>query len=164
MSTSSLPSLRQYVKDVVTKAGVWGEIPVPVEHIAASLRLMTMVFEPTGQFADMAGAINHEQGVIYFRAGDPAVRQRFTIAHEIGHAVLHKGKNLVDYRMNIDTPRDLCEIEANNFAAELLMPAEFFGPVWESRDEDVQRVATHFGVSTDAARFRAINLGLARLY
>ena len=58
-------------------------------------------------------------------------RQRFTIAHEIGHHVLHADAlvgqvhvdKLVLRRNEVSaTGKDLMEIEANNFAAELLMP------------------------------------------
>lgn len=58
----------------------------------------------------------------------PLPRRRFTAAHELGHAVLHRermGRFRVDakVREDADDPDEL-EREANRFAAELLMPAE----------------------------------------
>ena len=57
-------------------------------------------------------------------------RQRFTIAHEIGHFLLHTDEDVhIDEKRPIGRRDDLssqavdaCEIEANQFAAELLMP------------------------------------------
>lgn len=96
-------------------------------------------------------------------------RLRFTLAHELGHACLHQGDGcLVDgYRARRDalsttgTNRD--EVEANAFAAELLMPevvvrrlAEKAGRVEE---DDVRRLAGRFGVSPMAMTVRLDSLG-----
>ena len=94
----------------------------------------------------------------------PAVRQRFTLAHELGHAVLHHGSKHIDYRRNFSAPDDPREVEANKFAAELLMPEGEFRGVWASRYADRARVAAYFGVSEDAAKYRAANLGLPDRY
>jgi hypothetical protein len=62
-------------------------------------------------------------------------RRRFTIAHELGHLRLHEGRPLIvdhvvrvrinarDHRSSLATDRE--EIEANRFAAALLMPPDF---------------------------------------
>ena len=56
---------------------------------------------------------------------EPEFRQRFTIAHEIGHIILgHKGKSyrtadMTKYKSTIDR---MNEVAANNFAADLIMP------------------------------------------
>ena len=54
-------------------------------------------------------------------------RKRFTIAHELGHYILHKNKNYINCTMEdfYDwTGRKQIETEANYFASELLMPSE----------------------------------------
>jgi hypothetical protein len=55
--------------------------------------------------------------------GKPYVRQRFTVAHELGHFFMHK-KPIVDrarvLRRSLQWDRK--ELEANVFAAELLTP------------------------------------------
>jgi Zn-dependent peptidase ImmA (M78 family) len=61
------------------------------------------------------------------------VRQRFTIGHELGHLTLHHGHDLILERLvrlnfrdaTSSTANDEEEIEANHFAAELLMPHDF---------------------------------------
>lgn len=54
--------------------------------------------------------------LIFLNKGQPGDRQRFSLAHEIGHLVMH------------DYPTPNMEEEANQFASELLMPAEDIGP------------------------------------
>ena len=56
-------------------------------------------------------------------------RKRFAIAHEIGHFMLHKGTQLIlcsEEDMHVWKESKTQEMEANEFAASLLMPYEFF--------------------------------------
>lgn len=65
---------------------------------------------------------------IWVNPFDPDVRQRFTAAHELGHYIngdLESNSSIVDtpdtlYRT--DGHSNPCEVRANKFAAELLMP------------------------------------------
>ncbi|WP_223181767.1 ImmA/IrrE family metallo-endopeptidase [Stenotrophomonas lacuserhaii] len=90
------------------------------------------------------------------------VRQRFTIAHEIAHYVLHRNKQseFLDHtfaRRNDD--RSTMEREADQFAAELLMPEiEVRGAV-DNGLRKLNDLARHFDVSTLAMRYRLDNLG-----
>lgn len=92
-------------------------------------------------------------------------RDRFTIAHELGHYVLHylwpkqngKPVTAVEAR-RYGSGR--VEWEANWFAAAFLMPAEPFRTAWEELGGILGEVAGRFGVSTEAARIRAEYLGL----
>jgi Zn-dependent peptidase ImmA (M78 family) len=69
-------------------------------------------------------------GMIFVNASDIVVRQRFTAAHELGHFVLHRDEmggllSRADTTETIELTQsesDLHELEANQFAAELLMP------------------------------------------
>lgn len=64
--------------------------------------------------------------VVYVDSGEPYARQRFTAAHEIGHFVLHRdkiGDRIEDnHLLRSDRLSDRVEVEANRFAAHLLMP------------------------------------------
>lgn len=100
-------------------------------------------------------------------------RQRFTTAHEIGHFILHKTQVHIDKGFSVvlrdpasSQAVDPEEIEANQFAAELLMPEDMvrrdapkylqdFGD-----EEGLDRLATRYGVSTQAMAFRLANLSL----
>ena len=90
-----------------------------------------------------------------------AVRQRFTLAHELGHHRLGHG-------LSVDSPAALAggshaphEVQANAFAAELLVPRaavirwaqEQDGPLRVDL-ELVVRLAAAFGISAKAARVR----------
>ncbi|HEY9013269.1 MAG TPA: ImmA/IrrE family metallo-endopeptidase [Devosia sp.] len=81
-------------------------------------------------------------------------RQRFTVAHELGHYFLHRDSEPFEdgllFRRENQINRK--EREANEFAALLLMPAiEFRQAIG---DGDIENVAARFGVSRQAAEFR----------
>ncbi len=150
--------------------------PVPLEKlvIAEGIRLA---------FDSIGG--NDVSGMLYRRGTTTVMvvneqhhlhRQRFTIAHEIGHHRLHDADAYLDgtatqrFRDGTSaTGTDREEREANAFAAALLMPADwvhdhFMDMVTTRRavDEDsvVARLAHQFDVSEQAMRFRLVNLGL----
>ena len=88
-------------------------------------------------------------------------RQRFTLAHELGHFFLHRWKcqNFTDkmlFRKNETSPM---EVEANNFAADLLMPEREFRDYIGEKSSKVEELAEHFAVSALAVRVRAKKLG-----
>ncbi|QRF90883.1 hypothetical protein CLH39_11855 [Alcaligenes faecalis] len=92
------------------------------------------------------------------------LRDRFTIAHELGHWVLHyvgvgadeNGGPMIATRYG--TGR--VETEANWFAAAFLMPNEEFRGAWRRHSGDLSVVADIFGVSEAAATVRAEALSL----
>src|SRR6202167_2516650 len=108
------------------------EIPVPVEKIAKSLGARV-------RFSPLDDELS---GFVFIKDGVPIIgvnslhhpnRQRFTIAHEIGHLELHR--NMIATAVHVDKSFpalmrnsqsaagiEQVEIEANQFAAELLMP------------------------------------------
>ena len=124
--------------------------------------------------------------VIGINALDAAVRQRFTIAHEIGHLLLHAEPLHLDPGHNLavmppptgtkpalrfsrnqisSKAKDPREIEANRFAAALLMPAHFLSrdlrgmriPITE---DAIAELAMRYQVSRQAMTFRLMNLGV----
>lgn len=119
-----------------------------------------------------------KKAIIGVNASHHQNRQRFTIAHEIGHYLMHPGEPFhvdgmkVAFRINrrdgeSSTGLDDSEREANLFAAELLMPARFLRKDLNAKDIDllddanvVNELARDYGVSAQALTFRLINLGL----
>jgi Zn-dependent peptidase ImmA (M78 family) len=148
------------------------EPPVPVERIA---RLCGAQIRYVPSSADLSGLIFQENGnvIIGVNALHAKTRQRFTIAHELGHLELHNhGELHVDRNFRV-MPRnakssqatDPEEIEANTFAAELLMPEHMLehdlqqhSVDWED-DEFLRSLAERYKVSVQALIFRLINLG-----
>jgi Zn-dependent peptidase ImmA (M78 family) len=151
--------------------------PVPVDALAelegAEVRYR--------QFDDdVSGLLLREEdlAIIGVNAGHAKTRQRFTIAHELGHLTLksHKGRPVIvehlsrarvhwrDGTSGQATERE--EIEANQFAAALLMPQVMIeGDFWplagrHPHDVVVARMARRYGVSEQAMHFRLVNLAL----
>ena len=124
-----------------------------------------------------AGTHDYETSIITVNALDPVYRQRFTIAHEIGHKVYnHKGirnrttQDQIDaISQNEESRLDvLIERQANSFASKLLMPKKLLTEVKNKLEDnkeirsDRQRIiklAEKFNVSYIAMEYRlgAIN-------
>lgn len=88
-------------------------------------------------------------------------RQRYTIAHELGHYCLHRSDDMVfeDQVFFRNIERSHIETEANRFAAELLMPHETFERFLHQGIVNIEELANKFGVSPVALRVRAQQLG-----
>jgi len=95
-------------------------------------------------------------------------RQRFTLAHELGHIRCgHDGRLAVDtFETLSGVTTDSREIQANAFAAEFLAPAEGVRAMVTAEPtlETIVQVAARFGLSTIAALYRLNTLGLTRRY
>ena len=94
-------------------------------------------------------------------------RDRFTIAHELGHFIVHyawrKQKALLqdEKMMALRRDSDRVEWEANWFAAAFLMPSKKFKEHFDACGGDINSTAAAFCVSSAAAEIRARSLGLA---
>lgn len=164
--------------DILVECGI-KKPPVPVEEIAS--RYDIEVCQLRGN-SDIFGAILRTNGRVLI-AVNPAQhpnRQRFTLAHELGHYFCHpqEAEHVDrDFRIswrNSDSSKgvDWKEIEANQFAAVLLMPEEFLrrdldrivvgrdlaAPVFD--EPTIKHLASRYMVSPAAMRFRLANLGL----
>ena len=88
------------------------------------------------------------------------VRDRFTIAHELGHLLLHYDELNDEQQVFYRYGRSAIETEANIFAAALLMPEEAFRRVFTECGDDFRCIAKRFDVSRTTAEIRARVLGL----
>ncbi|RWM02076.1 MAG: ImmA/IrrE family metallo-endopeptidase [Mesorhizobium sp.] len=89
---------------------------------------------------------------VYAKAWAGDGRARFTVAHEIGHLFLHTGRPMARASSRANIPKfRLSEPQANQFAAELLMPRRFMNQL-----DAVHTVALRHGVSIEAARNRIL--------
>ena len=111
--------------------------------------------------AGLAGAciVKRGRSFIFVNASEAVVRQRFTLAHELGHHELRHG-SVLDTVQALSDSRDPREIEANGFAAEFLAPLQAIDNwIRANRSpavdlEVVVRLAASFGISAQAARYR----------
>lgn len=124
-------------------------------------------FEPT-----LSGCYVAKHRVIGVNKSHASTRQRFTVAHEIAHAILHADndaalfldEHAVHLRDSTMFPR-ATEIEANRFAAELLMPESevrqlVSSPVEIYDEEAITAIARAFDVSPQAFTVRLFELDL----
>lgn len=150
--------------------------PVQVEVIARAEGI-TVVLEDLGG-DDVSGMLYRKTGTSLIIVNDRhhRHRQRFTIAHEIGHADLHESDTYLDGSASLRfrdersaTGTDTEEREANGFAAAMLMPEEWVrrdfmrivtGRRIVKEDDVITKLAKDFDVSEQAMRLRVVNLNL----
>lgn len=141
--------------------------------------LEELVAKTGGQLSfGSSGASDHESGsivakslddyTIYLSQNTSRLRDRFTIAHELGHLTLHLPKikeidpdavmRATRWVDETDEGKKRAEWEANWFAAAFLMPREAFIAAY--KEGGIARVQSEFDVSFSAAETRAKSLGL----
>jgi Zn-dependent peptidase ImmA (M78 family) len=88
-------------------------------------------------------------------------RQRYTLAHELGHYILHKEKNIdiVDTTFFRNSETDSIEYMANEFAAKLLMPQDKVEALINQGIKNIGELAEKFEVSASAMKYRVLSLG-----
>lgn len=126
---------------------------------------------------DFWGGAGSDSGSIEIRADQFEIRlasttgplrNRFTIAHEIGHFIMHylyrnqfmggSATWMVAERFGTDQ----AEREANAFAAAFLMPEAAYRAQYQAMDGRHVAIARKFGVSVAASEVRAKSLALER--
>ena len=137
--------------------------PVDLNGIASVLGAM-VTMDALGP--DIAGKIARAPKgyIITINNRDVRTRQRFTLAHEIAHLVLHKdliGDGVEDNVLYRSTKlSDDVERQANRYAADILMPAGVVRRYFKSGQRAISELASIFEVSPEAMRIRLINLGV----
>lgn len=130
---------------------------------------------PLGDRADLGFALKKEKDIVIFTNSSSRLsREIFTLAHEIGHVILHFGteNSFIDDRSTISSGSiEEKEEEANYFAACLLMPADDVSrfidleiPDFAEKGLsalDIARIMSEFNVSFDMAINRLAELELA---
>ena len=95
--------------------------PIPVEQIAEEFLGLSIIH---GLPSDrkISGIIQLGQKRILVNSKEPAVRRRFSVAHEIAHWTLHAQHRNGQVIFRTRKSQDRVEAEANAFAAAILMP------------------------------------------
>lgn len=109
-----------------------------------------------------AGELDRNNRIIYINNNYPATRNLFSVAHEIGHYILHEGQQyrFDDYKKYLTKEQRRIEYEANDFAGKLLMPEYKFVDLYCKSGGNKTKLADFFGVSLEAIKTRAFFLGL----
>lgn len=141
---------------------------VPVRPVALAARLGVRVFKRSNMLESGYVYIDDDgQPRIVYNADEAEVRQRFTIAHELGHYALgHLSSGKTMWRDTKDSFSSAAynpsEVEANRFAARLLMPADAIKVAVADGNRTIAGLADLFRVSQVAMKFRLKNLGMLR--
>jgi Zn-dependent peptidase ImmA (M78 family) len=173
MRRPQMKKAREHARDLISRYNI-AQPPVPIEKISKYLGLNV-------KYSKLDEEIS---GMIYFRNGITIVwinslhhpnRQRFTLAHECAHYVLHRERILdavhIDKRYEGLLRSDISsrgvdpiEIEANQFAAELLVPENILIGQLEGLIDDIEddlfvsRLAKKFKVSSQMMSNRLANV------
>jgi len=146
------------------------DVPVDPIRLAEALKIPIFV----AKFGDdsISGVLARRgpSVTMLINASDSAHRKRFTIAHELGHRVLkhfeheddHTDRNrdlLRMVRWDEQQGSDRPEVQANMFAAALLMPESLVRLAFETA-QDVDKLAGRFQVSSEAMGYRLSTIGL----
>ena len=133
---------------------------VPVAEIAQRKGINLKYFKPDSlELEKISGFFDPSSKTIYVNSEDPPTRQFFTIAHELGHFELeHSPEQFgVLYRFATPIDKNPIEQEANNFAANLLVPEDMLIKVMEKYGltaNDFIVLADIFGVSPEVMKYR----------
>jgi Zn-dependent peptidase ImmA (M78 family) len=101
------------------------DVPVKVGALAKALGLKVLVSTLPLNISGMLKPDDEGRYVIKINRFEPKERQRFTIAHEISHYLLHRqliARGVVDSALYRSKLSSRLEAEANRLAAEILMP------------------------------------------
>jgi len=157
---------------------------IDVEKIAREFCRVEPMFipdlSPSGK--PLLGLYSPDLNAILINSDNVEVRQRFTLAHEIGHIQLehdHGGADSLFELPEIKTfecsddgvgftgadERSIgrfrrAEIRANQFAAHLLMPESLVREVWREENGNEERVARTLQVSKVSLGYRLLDLRL----
>jgi Zn-dependent peptidase ImmA (M78 family) len=136
------------------------ESPVSLYEIARGEGIEIIYFSPSEENAEISGLLDKKDMRIYLNAEESAQRQNFTLAHELAHHFLgHKPNQYGVYRRDslYEKQKPDKELEADYFAAELLMPRELIAKRkkrYDLTDSDAVILSKLFGVSPSAMRYR----------
>lgn len=144
--------------------------PVEVVKVAEALGFTVLPYD----FPDSTSAvtfIENEVKAIGVNSRHASTRQRFSVAHEIGHYL--SGHESYDHgRAHVELedrpsyldPQNRQEVEANEFASELLMPEHFLRQDVSELGLNVPALAQRYQVSEQAMWIQLISLRIAGQY
>lgn len=136
---------RNHARKCITKYAL--SLPIPIEDILINhyeFTIMKLDFKPT-----VSAMVDLDSRYIGINENHHPNRQRFTLAHELGHFCLgHESRVFTEYAVEPGQNKSIFEVEANEFAAELLMPSAQLKKLYPS--SGVEELLNTFQVSKEA--------------
>jgi Zn-dependent peptidase ImmA (M78 family) len=167
-------SIEAKAQEVLRKSNAF-IAPIPIKSIIKDLDI---ILSPYDLGKDVSGVlvIDGNKCKIGYNSTESHVRQRFTLAHELGHFILHRNKEQEVFVDNVSymfrksdakTSKGYkIEKEANQFAAAILMPKGLIEDQIESLNDNslsdhdlICELSKIFKVSQIAMTYRLNNLG-----
>lgn len=172
-SENMIKSCNYNIDEILTKAKEKGikTIPLDIRKVVSNIFDIEIIETDLGR--EVSGFLEriNMSWKIYINRYESESRKRFTIAHELGHFVYHRDKYSSG---SVSTPDQIffrdenvlspIEQEANNFAANLLMPEDVFKKYIDSGVRKIVDLADRFQLSTSAIKYRAYKLGMLSEY
>ena len=132
------------------------ELPVKISEICKKLQIRIVNFNSAEFILKEAGISPGEYGdgftlknTIFYNSQCSIARQRFTVAHELGHCLLHNGNGFYNREPSeFDNP---IEQEANVFASRILAPACV---LWGLGVTSAPQISQICNISMQSAEFR----------
>lgn len=153
-----MAELVEKLKIMNTYIGYFG---IPVNVVGLAHRLGIRVYDAPWP-NNISGKIQKDPKrggdsgfAIFVNQDHPQTRKRFTIAHEIAHYILHEdkiGDGVFDDALYRSGLPEKVEVQANNLAADILMPWLHLRPLIETHSPE--ELAKMFNVSQEAMNIR----------
>ncbi len=169
-------SIENITSKIINDLGISTPRGINIEKIAKHLNVDVKAEDLDSDISGLF-VIKNNKPYIRYNKSESINRKRFTIAHELGHYVLHrdskplfvdKNEKIMYRNLDSSTGEIRKEREANAFAASLLMPKVFIQTTINSAPKNtndiVSYLADKFKVSEQAMNFRLANLGYVGLY
>lgn len=140
------------------------DLPVKLGALASSLGIKVLLSTLSPGISGQIG-VNDGKFIIKINRHEARHRQRFTLAHEIAHFLLHKDRireSDGEWRENIllrsGQPAQV-EYQANRLASDLIIPPNILIEILDKRegtvtDDTIRELSGKFGVSTAAMEVR----------
>jgi len=163
-SKASLAEARHVAKKLLKDAGA-NEPAVQINQLLPTVRKtfdLTIKGVDDGMFSGKGDAITQTRGnfvFILFNNARATVRKRFSVAHEIGHLYLGHLHGNSTHELDASSG-NFDEIEANEFAAHLLMAPDMLRKDIKSGIKDVSELAKRYQVSEEAMWRQLTNTGI----
>ena len=145
--------MRNKIKTILEKLEI-KEPPIPLEKIANFFALAIINY-PRFPYS-ISGTIIKDEDLhaIGVNTNHPKVRQRFTIAHELGHYILgHDVNKILDDEFDKNSDK---EREANQFAGELLIPYHMLEEDLKKQTWNISGLSQRYQVSEQAITIRLL--------
>jgi Zn-dependent peptidase ImmA (M78 family) len=144
----------------LAKASGIETMPLDVISVATKLLGLRLQFKPLGESISGCLKLIDDRWTVYINSDDHPKRQRFTLAHEIAHFILHKDKKGYDFVDNeffrSSSSQNRIEQEANNFAGAILIPKdELKRLVVDKNIRELDTLSDFFDTSAIAVKVRS---------